>query len=1173
MVAYQCLRCRSTATDSEGCPACGAPPDPLGVELGQLSTQLAELDRRDLQLRTEYAGLAERRRDLQRRIGYVWAQVSQRATPTVPAGAPPGAAPAEAPRRPSPRPVPGGGVQPETSTRSVQTLLLILGGLLLGIAAVVFTAVAWATFGVVGRTVILAVVTLVALAVPIELRRRQLTATAETVAALALLLVLLDGYAAWTVNLLGVHQLPPSRYAALVFAVTAGASSAYRLVSRLAAPWVWALLAAQPVLPLLALSADTGILGYAAAYAGTAAVDLAVLATTRPAGSWTWRAPVAATLFLVNGAVAAPLAAGKLLTTHHQPSALLAAAILLATVGLGVAAAAASRRNGARQVAGSVAAVALVVVIARLVAISLPGYGLLAAAAATVAVWAAARTLPAGWRTGPVWACWATAGLVAVPAAIAALAGGGATLAASVDPAWHVDLARWRDDVDVSILGWQELVVLALLSAASWLLAPETYRRLAGHHVAVAGLGLVAFGMPSGFRLDWWSPLVVGVLAGLGLGGAGAYASGVTRAVARGLTAAVLLLYAAGASLVRPGVTAVTLLAIAVGGALIAVAANSRTTGQSRVVGGVGVTVAIASLAAAAGATGSALSWPEAAVLPAMMGAASLGLGIAVLLRVTSSRYLRYAVLGVSLATATTTVTTLFSSQPTGVYSASSGLLGVAGGMLLLPNRRNAAIGNCVTAGLPFTVALFSALPGILSPVQAYAWVLDPWHGTGDTTRSMLAPEALLFPSVWDPLTLLLITVAAGFAALGLAGPRWVLPAVVPGAVLAALVTPIAYDFPWPTLPAVALAIAVAAGLASGLLPRPQTGPLAGHAASEAAAATSGPAPEAAPAPDRRPVWALVVIGMLIWPVVGSLGIANSLATSGTTLVGLAIVTCAALIVTLAGRTTAARVTAWAIGSAGAAWFADAAGLVADLGPDRRPYGVVAVAVALLAVAAALPGTRAAEKLATELLSYAVAGFAVAVALPSPITVAIVLAGYGAMLGLSAVRPGRWRLGFGAAGCELVAWWVFLQVRDVGLVEAYTVPVAAAALLGGVLELRHRPSMNSWRAYGLALAAGFLPSLAVILGGEDFWLRRLLLGVAATIVVIVGAVRSRQAPVVIGSIAVVLVALRELAGLWELLPRWIPLAAAGLVLLALGATYEQRRRDVRRLGQALSKMT
>src|SRR6266540_460985 len=267
MVAYQCLRCRSTATDSEGCPACGAPPDPLGVELGQLSTQLAELERRDLQLRTEYARLAERRRDLQRRIGYVWAQVSQRATPTVPAGAPPGAAPAEAPRRPSPRPVPGGGVQPETSTRSVQTLLLILGGLLLGIAAVVFTAVAWATFGVVGRTVILA----------------------------------------------GVHQLPPSRYAALVFAVTAGASSAYRLVSRLAAPWVWALLAAQPVLPLLALSADTGILGYAAAYAGTAAVDLAVLATTRPAGSWTWRAPVAATLFLVNGAVAAPLAAGKLL--------------------------------------------------------------------------------------------------------------------------------------------------------------------------------------------------------------------------------------------------------------------------------------------------------------------------------------------------------------------------------------------------------------------------------------------------------------------------------------------------------------------------------------------------------------------------------------------------------------------------------------------------------------------------------------------------------------------------------------------------------------------------------------------------------------------------------------------------------------------------------------------
>ncbi|MGH3657741.1 MAG: SCO7613 C-terminal domain-containing membrane protein, partial [Micromonosporaceae bacterium] len=194
-------------------------------------------------------------------------------------------------------------------------------------------------------------------------------------------------------------------------------------------------------------------------------------------------------------------------------------------------------------------------------------------------------------------------------------------------------------------------------------------------------------------------------------------------------------------------------------------------------------------------------------------------------------------------------------------------------------------------------------------------------------------------------------------------------------------------------------------------------------------------------------------------------------------------------------------------------------------------------------------------------------------ALASLTTVANLLAGYGAMLGLSAVRPGRWRLVFGAAGCELLAWWVFLHTSGVGLVEAYTVPFAAAALLGGLLTLRHNPAVTSWLAYGVAMVAGFLPSIAVIMQGDDPPLRRLLVGTAALAVVVTGAVRRRQAPVVIGGVVLVLVALRELAGLWELLPRWVPLAAAGLVLLVLGATYEQRRRDVRRLRDALSKMS
>ncbi len=91
----------------------------------------------------------------------------------------------------------------ETSTRTVQGLLFVLGGLLLGTAAVVFTAVAWAAVGVAGRALILVAFTALALGVPLLAVRRGLRGTAETFAAVGLLLVVLDGYAAWSVDLAG----------------------------------------------------------------------------------------------------------------------------------------------------------------------------------------------------------------------------------------------------------------------------------------------------------------------------------------------------------------------------------------------------------------------------------------------------------------------------------------------------------------------------------------------------------------------------------------------------------------------------------------------------------------------------------------------------------------------------------------------------------------------------------------------------------------------------------------------------------------------------------------------------------------------------------------------------------------------------------------------------------
>ncbi|MEU7620637.1 hypothetical protein AB0B27_31745, partial [Micromonospora rifamycinica] len=179
---------------------------------------------------------------------------------------------------PAPGETPG---RPEASTRTIQWLLFVLGGLLLGTAAVVFTAVAWAAVGVAGRALILAAFTALALAVPLVARWRGLRGTAETFAAVGLLLVVLDGYAAWSVNLLGTADWPGTRYAALVGGVSAAVAAGYALLSRLTVPWFAALLVVQPVLPLAAAQSRPGATGWTLVFLGVALLDLGVVAALR----------------------------------------------------------------------------------------------------------------------------------------------------------------------------------------------------------------------------------------------------------------------------------------------------------------------------------------------------------------------------------------------------------------------------------------------------------------------------------------------------------------------------------------------------------------------------------------------------------------------------------------------------------------------------------------------------------------------------------------------------------------------------------------------------------------------------------------------------------------------------------------------------------------------------
>ncbi|EFL30892.1 integral membrane protein [Streptomyces viridochromogenes DSM 40736] len=256
-----------------------------------------------------------------------------------------------------------------------------------------------------------------------------------------------------------------------------------------------------------------------------------------------------------------------------------------------------------------------------------------------------------------------------------------------------------------------------------------------------------------------------------------------------------------------------------------------------------------------------------------------------------------------------------------------------------------------------------------------------------------------------------------------------------------------------------------------------------------------------------------------------------------------------------------------------AAALAAATGAAADWPPARVALLVLAVPAAAALLAARLGESRA--TVPVEVTGAAAGLLAVGLAVTDPPMLALVLALCGVIAAGTAVRPGRRPVGYAATALFVLAAWVRLAAWDVGTPEAYTLPVTLPALLVGVARRRHDPRASSWTAYGPGLAATLVPSL-VAAWADPNWTRPLLLGTAALLVTLLGARHHLQAPLVLGGSVLALVTLHELAPyvvqVTGALPRWAPPALAGLLLLALGATYEQRIRDVRRVREVLGRM-
>jgi len=313
--------------------------------------------------------------------------------------------------------------------------------------------------------------------------------------------------------------------------------------------------------------------------------------------------------------------------------------------------------------------------------------------------------------------------------------------------------------------------------------------------------------------------------------------------------------------------------------------------------------------------------------------------------------------------------------------------------------------------------------------------------------------------------------------------------------------------------------------------------------------------------------WALVERVAGITAVAVAVWVAfASLATEQTTLM-----TLTALTVLAIGFAVVSALRPWAAATATAALGGSAAayGLAYGLPVQWAAFGVLAAAAVGLAVAAWL------RALPVEIVAYVVGVAGMGMAVIDPLALSLALSVGGMLAFAVALRNGRRPAAWAGSVLLVAAWWVRLADTHVTSPEAYTLPISVALLVMGWIRRRQDSAVSSWIAYGPGLAGSLLPSLLVA-WHHPASLRAFLLGAAALAIALVGAKARLQAPLLLGGAVLVLDASRQLAPYvaeaMGQVPGWVPIAAAGLVVLVIGATYEHRLRDLRRLRHAVERL-
>lgn len=1135
-------------------------------------------------------------------------QRSRRAAPSVlPAtvAPPPWEAPAAHPhqpvRQPAPQPLPqplpqpvarpqaAGWAPPATaapapargSVLSVQTLLVGLGALLLAVASIVFLAFSWDRLGVSGRSAVVAAMTVTVLGGAVLARRARMVLTAEAVGALGAVLVVLDAVAVRITGLAGEGTGALS-YAAAAAAVCAAVLAGVARLGRLRSAGA-AAAALVPLSPLLlgvhlALRADgasvlawtvLGLLGASAVALGAGAL------TDRGArvegGVLRWTGAAAA-------ASAAPLLLALVVWSPDLGALTAAAAALVAAAHACVPGRRAERLWAAA--AGALGAVALASAALHL----LDSWALVGAPMAAGALALALRLLAAHQASGAGGAggrvlvsarsALVVLGVVVVPAAavvlvhpVAGLGGAGrpwaSGLGTSFGEAAGILVAGEVVDGTERTASFAAVVVLAGVLASWWRVSGTTVvRRLAT--VSVAALVV---------SLPWQVQLpVLTVVTTAAVLAVAAVAGGwALRRHARGWDVDGTVLLAAGATVGTLGVLAAwTVEPLSVPVTLAGVAAlvlARRACGQALLL--------LPAAASGLVAVGAVVAWTDVPLLDAVLVGGLTGLLLVVgasavpalpasdrrVLAGTGAAGVLVAfgpalaagdrggrpVLALAVLAATALVVAVDPRRTWTVAERVAGAVAAVPVLALLASRglRLADL-PAVDPGLPAALVVAAALAVAAtlhragSPLALGTEVSAAATGVVVLVGAAAAAVGTVDGQPWQ----VLLVLAAGCAVLSLLpSRRWVAWVALGLASLALwdrlgaadVGTVEAFSLP----PALVLLVAgTLAARRDGTVLRPSL--VAGALAlvlPTAVAAVGGPA--------WRPALVLVASGAAVALArVAGAGSRTRVETAVLLLGSAAVATVVGPLVRAVGGTDAASTELWSVPSA---LVLVGAALVLRTSRPRGLGGwdlVPALAAGVLpSLLHASSGTDAVDLL-RHLAALAVcAGVLVATA-----------AG-------ERLRP----LGWSALGLLVLALVAGLGRDLLGPVELLTVPAGAALLAAGALRMRREPALGSWPWAGPGAAVALLPSLVLsATGGSVLRVALLAVGTAGLLLV---AVRLRwQAPVVLASLVLAVHAVVQLApwvaAAYQVVPRWATLAVVGAVLLAVGARYEARVRDV-----------